>query len=211
LSPDGKVLYAVAEIVKPGFADRLPGHDVKALRHDGCEQGGGRSMPNGMLFAFDTAKTAAMPAGAAMPEIRGSLAGWTDAGCSPVRVAVSADGSLVYVTSRGDDKVLVFDAAKIGRVDGNALVAAISSGGEAPVGLTLFNGGKSLLVADSNRFSGGSGNAVVIDVSNPKEAKVVQKIKTGEFPRNITASPDGKTLYMTIFLSDELMVLKAAE
>jgi len=37
---------------------------------------------------------------------------------------------------------------------------------------------------------------------------LLQTIKTGEFPRNITASADGAMLYMTIFNGNELMVLR---
>jgi len=139
---------------------------------------------------------------------RAAVTAIVDAGCSPVREVVSADGGMVYVTARGDDRVLVFDTKKLESDPAAAFVRAIPSGGEAPVGLMLFDGGKALLVANSNRFAGGAGNATVIDLSDASKPMLRQTIKTGEFPRNITASADGKTMYLTIFSGDELMVLR---
>jgi len=102
----------------------------------------------------------------------------------------------------------VFDTKKLESDPDHAFLWAIPTEGEAPVGLKLFDGDTKLLVANSNRFSGGNGSATVFDLSDPAKPVMQQKIKTGAFPRNITASPDGKTLYMTIFSGDELMVLK---
>ena len=78
-------------------------------------------------------------------------------------------------------------------------------------GFFLFNGGKSMLVANSNRFAKGNGNAAVFDLSDPAKPVLRQTIKTGEFPRNISASPDGATLYLTVFSGDEVMVLRESK
>jgi len=204
ISADGKRVYTVGEVVPPEVSARLPGHGVKELERSGCVQGGPRAEPNGVLYAIDVAKAEALPEGASVKDARETLISGVNAGCSPVREAVTADGALVYVTARGDNKVLVFDTKKLESDPEHAFVKAIATGGEAPVGLKLFDGDKMLLVANSNRFSGGNGNATVIDVAS---GAIVQKISTGEFPRNITASPDGKTLYMTIFNGNQLMVL----
>jgi hypothetical protein len=59
------------------------------------------------------------------------------------------------------------------------------------------------------RFAGGQGNAAVFGLGDPAKPVLRQTIETGPFPRNITASPDGSTLYLTIFNGDELMVLRA--
>jgi len=204
ISADGKRVYTVGEVVPPGVSERLPGHGVKELERGSCAQGGPRTMPNGMLYAIDVAKAEALQEGASAKDARAVTTSVVNAGCSPVREAVTADGALVCVTARGDNRVLVFDTKKLESDPQHAFVHAIATGGEAPVGLKLFDDDKMLLVANSNRFSGGNGNATVIDVEN---GAIKQKISTGEFPRNITASPDGKTLYMTIFNGNELMVL----
>lgn len=204
VSADGKRVYAVGEVIWKEWAAQFAGHGVPELERSSCVQGGPRADPNGVLYMIDVAKAEALPEGASGNDARAATVAWVDAGCSPVREAVTADGSLVYVTARGDNKVLVFDTKKLTSDTQHAFVKAIATGGEAPVGLKLFDDDKMLLVANSNRFSGGNGNATVIDV---EKGVVVQKISTGEFPRNITASPDGKTLYMTIFNSNQLMVL----
>ena len=77
----------------------------------------------------------------------------------------------------------------------------------APVGLALFDHDRKLLVANSNRFTNGPGQATVIDLADPAKPTILQTIKTGQFPRNIVVSPDGKTLLLTVYLGNELMLL----
>ena len=207
ISSDGTRLYAAGEIIPPPIAAKWPGHGVKELERSGCTQAQqGREMANGALYTIDVAKAAALPVGTVGKDARAAMVSWMDAGCSPVREQESTDGKKLYVTARGDDRVLEFDSAKIVSDPQNALLRALETGGEAPVGLKLFDRDTKLLVANSNRFAGWNGSAAVIDLST---GKVVQKIKTGEFPRNIGASADGKTLYLSVFSSNELMVLKS--
>jgi DNA-binding beta-propeller fold protein YncE len=225
ISPDGSRLYAVGEVIRPEVAARLPGRGVKTLERDGCVQADpGRSRPNGVLYAIDVSQARALTRDASPDQVRRVVVARVDAGCSPVREAVTADGRTVYVTARGDNRILAFDtaalegahrAARFNPDDTAAdaeppLSAAFDSGGAAPAGLKLFAGDKYLLVADSNRFAGGPGNASVFDLTDPARPVLRQTIHTGAFPRNITASPDGATLYLTIFSGDELMVLTPA-
>jgi len=209
VSPDGSRVYAVGEVIRAEAAARLAGHGVAELERSGCVQArADRAMANGALFVIDTAKAETLTAAMTPKETRQVVRRIVDAGCSPVRETVSADGGAVYVTARGDNKVLVFDAKLLESDAEHAFLRAIPSGGEAPVGLKLFDGGKRLLVANSNRFAGGPGNAAVFDLPDASGPVLRQTIKTGEFPRNITASADGATLYLTIFSGDELMVLR---
>jgi DNA-binding beta-propeller fold protein YncE len=208
ISADGARLYTEAEVVPAEAAAKLPGHGVKELERAGCVQGKpDRSNPNGVLYAIDVAKARALTRKSTKEQVAATVVAVEDAGCSPVREAVTEDGGAVYVTARGDNKVLVFDAKALESDREHAFLRAIPSGGEAPVGVRLFDGGKAIVVANSNRFAGGPGNAAVFDLSDPGKPALRQTIKTGEFPRNITSSADGKTLYLTIFLGDQLMVL----
>jgi DNA-binding beta-propeller fold protein YncE len=209
ISPDGRWVYTVSEVLTAEESAKLPGHGNPLLERSGCTQAAGRpANPGGALFTIDAAKAEALTGMPGEDVAKGAIVSEVEAGCSPVREAVSADGGRVYVTARGDDRVLVYDAQLLATAPERAFVAAIPSGGRAPVGLKLLGNGL-LLVADSNRFAPGQpGNAVVIDVADPAKTKVVQTIATGEFPRNITASADGKTVTMTVFLGDELMVLR---
>lgn len=208
VSPDGTRVYAVGEVLPADIASSLPGHGAPELERTGCRQRiRGMSMANGALYVIDANKAAALTPDAAVAAKRDAVLRVFDAGCSPVREAETADGSTLYVTARGDNKVLVFDTKALEQDQAHAFLRAIPSGGEAPVGLALFDQDRMLLVANSNRFGRLNGNATVIDVSNPARPVRLQTISTGEFPRNITVSADGRTLLMTVFLGDELMVL----
>jgi DNA-binding beta-propeller fold protein YncE len=210
VSPDGARVYTVGEVVTPEIAARLPGHGVAELERQGCVQGSAsRPRSNGVLYVIDVAKATALKKESTPQDAAGAVRAIVDSGCSPVREAVSADGDTVYVTARGDNNVLVFNTRALEADPGHAFQRSIPTGGEAPVGLRLFEGGKALLVANSNRFSGGPGNLTVFDLSEAAKPVLRQTIKTGKFPRNITASADGTTLYVTVFLGDELLVLQA--
>ena len=208
VSPDGSRVYTVGELVPPQFAASLPGHGVSEQERSGCMQGiRSRPAANGVLYVVDVAKATALH-DASPQEARTATIAAVDAGCSPVRVESSADGATVYVTARGDNRVLVFDAKALGTDPAHAYRRAIPTGGEAPVGLRLFDNGEALLVANSNRFANGPGNATVINLSNAEKPVVTQTIHTGEFPRNIRISTDSSRLYLTVFLADELLVLQ---
>lgn len=208
ISPDGSRVYTEGEVTSPENASSMPGHGMKDLERQGCVQGSpNRQMPNGLLYAMDAIAARALTAASTPQQVRHTIVGIEDSGCSPVREAVSPDGSTIYVTARGDNKVLVFDTKAVERDRQNAFLRAFDSGGAAPVGLKLFDGGKALLVANSNRFAGGPGNATVFDLSDPAKPVKRETIRTGAFPRNITSSADGSTLFLTIFSGDELMVL----
>jgi len=65
--------------------------------------------------------------------------------------------------------VLAFSTGMLESNPGNALLGYADTGGTAPVGLRLFDGGKLLAVANSNRFGTGAANATVLSVAVPAE------------------------------------------
>ncbi len=208
LSPDGTRLYAVDEILAKDLPERLAGNGTPELQHGNCLQApGGPTNVNGGLFVIDVAKAAAPPTDYSPQHERDATLRLVNAGCSPVREAVSSDGHTVYVTARGDDNVLVFDAAALEHDPDHAFLRSMETNGQAPVGLGLFDHDRKLLVANSNRFSNAPGNATVIDLTDPAKPTFLQTIKTGYFPRNITVSPDGRSLLLTVFLEDQVMLL----
>ncbi len=209
ISPDGTRLYATNELLPEHVPERLPGHDNPDLQHDGClEDNINRPLLNGGLSVIDTAKATAPTKDFSPQQERHATLTVINAGCSPMYEAVSADGRTLYVTAQGDNKVLVFNAAALEHDPEHALLRTIDTSGEAPVGLALFDHDRKLLVANSNRFTDGPGNATVIDLTiDPAKQPVVQTIKTGDSPRGITVSPDGRTLLLTVYLADKLMLL----
>jgi DNA-binding beta-propeller fold protein YncE len=128
------------------------------------------------------------------------------AGCQPVRVITSADGTEIWVTARASDDLLCFSAARLASDPARALVSAVRVG-EAPVGLAAVRGGSVVVVADSNRF-GARGAEADLDVVSVAAAlsggpAVVGHVRSGLFPRDMTVAPDG-TLLVSNFSSGQL-------
>jgi DNA-binding beta-propeller fold protein YncE len=129
------------------------------------------------------------------------------AGCNPVRVVTSADGSQVWVTARESDDLLCFSAAAL-RADPSLALAAVVRVGEAPVGLMLIRGGSLVVVADSNRFDapGASSDLSVVDVAAALAGRsaVIGRIPAGQFPREMALAPDGQRLLVSNYASGQL-------
>jgi hypothetical protein len=127
--------------------------------------------------------------------------------CSPVRVAVSSDGSTVWVTARESDQLLAFSAARLITDPAHALLADVRVGA-APVGLTLIDGGDKVIVADSNRFAapGAHAELTVVGAAAALAGRpaILGTIPAGVFPREMALEPNGDTLLVGNFGSDQL-------
>lgn len=132
-------------------------------------------------------------------------------GGSPVRLALSPDDSRLFVTARNSNAVLVFDTAALIKNPAHATPTKIPVGA-SPVPIALVMDGKLAIVGNSNRFSpeAGKGSTLtILDVSrigagrDPK----LGDIPCGAFPREFHLSADGKTLFLTNFLSRTLQVI----
>jgi DNA-binding beta-propeller fold protein YncE len=200
ISPDGSRLYATSEV--EGTFTNAAGGSNPILTRTGCyQQAGGGTQANGLLTVIDVAKAEASVSSAA-------IISTVNAGCSPVRAVETADGSTLWVSARGDNRVLAFSTGMLETNPGNALLGYADTGGTAPVGLRLFDSDKLLAVANSNRFGTGiMANATVLSVAVPASASVVQTISTGLFPREVTVGSDDKTLYLTNYNSGSFQVI----
>ena len=129
------------------------------------------------------------------------------AGCGPVRVIVSQDDQIVWVTARESNALLAFDASKLISDQSAALLASVQVG-TSPVGLRLAGANeRRILTANSNRFAGSDpsvyGNAttglsvVDVDAAIRGEQANLGQIPTGLFPRELAISPDGKTVLVS--------------
>ena len=202
LSPDGTRLYVTSEIA--AATTSASGGSNPVLARTGCvQQTGGSSNINGLLTVINvaTAESTRSP---------GAILATVDAGCSPVRMAETANDSTLWVAVRGDNRVLAFSTATLESNPNNALLGYANTGGTAPVGITLFHGDQLLAVANSNRFNTGTANATILYVANPSSASVVQTIGTGLFPRDVTIGPEGTTLYLTNYTSQTLEVISTS-
>lgn len=201
LSNDGKRLYVTTEIA--GAGTQAAGAANPLLGGTRCLQDGSTPQRNGLLTVIDVDAAKKGPGA-------GVILATIAAGCSPVRMAQTADGKVLWVTARGDNRVLAFSTAKLESDPGNALIGHADTGGLSPVGLALFHGDRLLAVANSDRFTLNNPhpNATILDVSNPESPQLVHTLATGKFPRNITVGPDDATLYLTNFDSFTLQVIE---
>jgi DNA-binding beta-propeller fold protein YncE len=202
LSPDGKRLYVASEIAS-GQLPRAPGRD--SLAGMPCRQGSRPATGGGTLTAVDVEQAERSP--------DRSVLGRVLAGCAPVRIALSRDGTLAYVSTRGDDRLAIYETAKI-EASRNDALRAQTSVGSAPVGLALVDGDAFAVVANSDRFASSDGStADVLDTAAmlAGHAANVAHFATGAFPRELTVSADGTLLFLTNYRSRTVEVLSVAK
>lgn len=178
LSPDGQWLYATSELAR-----------------------GARLARNaqGSLAVISVRRAATDPARSVVSTVA--------AGCQPVRVITSADGAVAWVTARASDALLGFSTALLRSHPARSLVARAGVG-EAPVGLALVDNGRQIVVADSNRFQapGATSSLAVVRVGDALAGRpaLAGLLQAGQFPREMTAAPGGRTLLVTCFGSGQL-------
>ena len=149
----------------------------------------------GTLTTIDMAKAERDPSHAIVSTV--------PAGCSPVRVV--ATNASVYVTARGSDALLAFDARDLVLHPESSLKEDIQVG-EAPVGLALLEHNHLLVVADSDRFSapGTGASLAVVTIGGNGQMSLAGYIGTGAFPRDMAVGNNGKTLLVSDFASGQL-------
>jgi DNA-binding beta-propeller fold protein YncE len=203
LSPDGSRLYVASELVPAHDPPHISGSSNPLLAKEDCVQKKGtHPRPNGFITVINTQLLI-------QPEHRASsVFSRVASGCSPVRLAETADSSTLFVSARGDTRILAFSPHLMESDPEHALLHAFSSGGEAPVGVRLFAQDDMLAVANSNRFADAPGSAAIFNISKSKSTTTtLQTLPAGGFPRNITLSPDGRSLYLTNYTSRVLQVI----
>ena len=199
LSPDGTRLYVTSEVATS--ASQAAGGSNPVLARTGCTQGSTATQINGLLTVIDVSK-------AEQAQNPSSILATVDAGCSPVRMAETADNSTLWVAARGDNRVLAFSTGMLEINAGNALLGSASTGGTAPIGIALLRSQTLLAVANSNRFgTGPSANLTILSVAYPADTTVLQTVTTGLFPREVHVGSDDATLYLTNYSSDSLQVI----
>ena len=183
-SPDGATLYLASEIgIRSGASLDASGQLTRT-----CPAG----TAIGTLTAIDVA--------------RATVVAHLAAGCSPVRVVVTANGATVWVSVRGEDRVVAFDAAKI-RTDPTHAFAAQAAVGSAPVGMALLAHDSLLAVANSNRFDTGSTASTVTVLQLGAAPSQRSSFATGSFPREFSVSPNGSTLFLTNYNSRTVQMI----
>lgn len=226
LSHDGARLYVTSEVARPEpkfHNPTLSSNPILVRKADGPDPciGNPTKIPvpktaNGLLTVIDVN---AAVAGKGQAAIIQSIA----AGCSPVRVAESANGKTIWVTARASDKILAFDVVKLVSrnipVVNQSFIGHVDSGGAAPVGAALFHDDQLLAVSNSNRFNVKTGrdNVAIFDVRAPSAMRLVATVPAyrqanglSSFPRDITLGPDGSTLFVPNFTANHLQIIRTS-
>ncbi len=126
-----------------------------------------------------------------------TLVGITPAGCVPVRLALSHDGSRLFVSTRGDGKVLAFDRLKLASDPRHAQIYETTVG-SAPIGIVASD--KAVFVALSARFgdAGAPSSVVALDAAT---LAPIATLPAGNFPRELALTPDSHWLFIGNFTS----------
>jgi DNA-binding beta-propeller fold protein YncE len=190
VSPDGARLYVVSEVAREfAKANLKPARDQVV----------------GLITVVDV--------GAAETNPTRAIVGRAFVGRAPVRVAVTPDGATLWVTARGSNALLAFDAANLLSTSCNPLLATTAVG-LAPVGLALVNGGAGVVVANSNRFATGprQNQTVTLVDARPLAAgnavaagnalALLGQIRVGAFPREIAA--DAQAFFVSNYKSNSI-------
>jgi DNA-binding beta-propeller fold protein YncE len=199
-SRDGRYLYVSNE--EANSTD--PGYSATACNIPTGIGTGTTPGPEGTLSVISIKKAETDPANSVLASVY--------AGCSPVRVVLSADSSVAWVTARAQDDVLAFSTAKLLTDPSDALISTTPVG-TAPVGIQLFDNDKLIAVANSNRFTvGQTGTVSILNYSDALKgdasAATLGTFPAGDFPRQWALSNSGQFLYLTEFSSNLIAIFQ---
>ena len=198
LSRDEKYLFSTSLFMDPSTdwpPECQPEWDPKAPKN-----------AQGAVFVIDVATAKADPAHSVVATVR--------AGCTPVRLVVSPQGDVAYVSARGENSLLAFDTRKLVLDPARALIGKVPTG-TTPIGIAVIDNGHKILVTNSNRFGTGSSadqSLLVIDASRiaDGDAAILGSIPAGSLPREMAISADLRTLFVVNTNSKHLEVIDLA-
>ncbi len=192
-SKDGRYLFATVQVAlkRYRYARTCAPEMVPAVTNEAP----------GAIVTIDVAKAVSDPDRAVVSNI--------PAGCHPVRAALSPDGSTLWVTARKSNTVLAFSTEKLIAGSAGAQIAKVNVG-SAPVPIIVTADGKYVLAGNSNRFAqagGGNQELVVIDAH---AHLAVGGIPVGIFPRQLTQTRSGSTIFLANYGSNTITVIDPA-
>lgn len=202
-SPDGRWLFTTSQRVPDTRS-----WPVVCRKLGSLDPADPPAQVEGAVLVVDVALARTDPARSVVRTVR--------AGCNPVRLVLSPDGSRAYVSARAENALLVFDArALAGQGDTTATLVARIPVGTAPVGIAVTPDGRRVLVTNSNRFAFDANDrqsVSVIDAARVGEgaAAKVGEIPAGAFPRELRLHPDGRTVVLTNFASQTVQLVDLA-
>jgi len=199
LSPDGKYLFTTSQAAPPGA--KWP---VDCRPQGSTDANAAPDHVHGAILVVDVARAQREPSRSVLNTVR--------AGCNPVRLVLSPQGDVAYVSARTDNALLAFDTRKLVGDTASALLASVPVG-TAPVGIAVIEGGAKVLVTNSNRFGGAGADdkqsVTIVDARRMRDgaAAVIGSIPAGAFPREMRLLPGGRVLLLTNFNSNNVEIV----
>jgi DNA-binding beta-propeller fold protein YncE len=197
-SHDQRLLYTTSQAAPKSF-----GWPIKCKPEGVDSEKTTPQHSEGAIIAVDVERATSDP--------KNSVVSRVPAGCNPVRLAISPTGDRAFVTARNSNSLMAFDTSKLVTTPARALIGTVPVG-KSPVGVIVVNGGKQIIVTNSNRFSSANVERQVLTVIDAARVSagapaVIGQIPAGAFPRELSQSPDGHTLFVSNYLSNELEVI----
>src|SRR2546423_7140949 len=197
-SPDQRWLYTTSQIAPENY-----GWPIEC-KPEGADPATSKPRyPQGAIIVVDVVKARTDPAHSVVSKV--------PAGCSPVRMAITPGGDRVFVTARNSNALLGFDTARFLNDASHALIGTVPVG-TSPVGVAVVNDGSQVIVTNSNRFSRNRTarqTLTVIDATkiSSGQSAILGSIPAGTLPREFGYSPDGHTLFVANYNSNEIEVI----
>jgi DNA-binding beta-propeller fold protein YncE len=199
-SPNGKLLYSTS-----AFAAKEWGWPLNCTP----DWDSTTPAPEGAIVIIDVEKAKSEPFNAVL--------GRVPTGCVPVRLTLSPDGRSIWVSVRNDDAVAAYDAEKLLANPSHSRIAWIPVG-PAPVGIVITRDGKYVLNTNSGRFRANMESPQTVTVIDreratlgPGPAATVGFINAGVNPRQLALSPDGRTIFLTNYLSKTVQLIDVGQ
>jgi DNA-binding beta-propeller fold protein YncE len=181
-SRDGRTMYVTSEVARRKYGFPI------SCREEGSQSDAKPVLPPGVVFTVDVAKAETQPST--------SILGMAPADCATVRLSLSPDGRVAWVTNRGSNTLTALDPSAIGPSNGPARLASISVGSN-PVPVLATSDGRYVLVGNTNRFGPGGAAQGTISVIDVREHRTVASLRAGVFPREFD-----RGVGTTVFLSN---------
>jgi DNA-binding beta-propeller fold protein YncE len=191
LSADGKDLFVADQFALK--RDQYP----NACTPEGEPDPKAKKEPPGSVVIIDVANALADPTHAVVSEV--------PAGCHPVRMSLSPDGSTLWVAARASNALLALAVRAL--VAGSKAQVAEVPVGASPVPMTVTPDDSYVLAANTDRFGPSAKGRQNIVVTDAHTHAVVGRIPVGVFPRQFNTTLSGSHIFLCNYGSHSLTII----
>ncbi len=189
LSPDGRRLYATNSGAGALTLVDVESASARTVWISGIERGPyGMAASSDKLFATDLANNRVL-----VMDLQGAVQSRIAVASQPRSLAISDDGSTLYVANMGANELTVIDA------ESERVTRQVELPVAGTFAIALNPAGNTLYMTAHDE-----GALLILDVET---LRVRAQLSVGENPRGISFSPDGKRVFVTNEFSDETILI----